>query len=111
MTLLQQIYKKYIQYKFKRDNLNIIENIPALRFDEVVLACIKGGWETDYAYLPFSRDVVNQQNQWQCKLRKGTSTLICQWKHATSGSIRGPKRIVKGLGSEFELGVSPYPSI
>ncbi|WP_195732233.1 hypothetical protein [Glaciecola sp. MH2013] len=98
--------KKYIAYKYKRDDLNIIEAIPIDRFNAIIQKCISEGWEIRPEYYEIER----LEQAWAGKLRKGHSTLHCSWSSETYGAINGPRPIIQSLGNEHDLQSSSLPS-
>ena len=119
MTRLGQIYTKY---KYKRDQLNIIQQIPTQQFQKIIQKYQQDGWELASEYHPadfwvnglvdhgVDHGADHGVDHWKCKLRKGTSTLICEWNNEVEGEISGPQRIIIGLGKEFILSVRTCPT-
>jgi hypothetical protein len=106
MNIITRLGRIYTQYKYKRDKLNIIQQIPTTQFQQIVQKYQQDGWEMSSEYHAADKWL----DHWQCKLRKGTSTLICEWTTVTKGEISGPQRVIIGLGKEFILTVKSAPS-
>jgi hypothetical protein len=105
MSLIRLIKRKHLEYQFKRDKLNIIQEIPTERFEQIIQELIDQGWEMCDEYRNKDAWVL----RWHGSLRKGTSTLKCQWRKDELGSIYGPERIIKSIGSDFGFGIRDMP--
>jgi len=97
MSLFALLGRKLTEFKYQYYGLNIIQEVPAERFHSIISQYIERGWELSGEYNEIDAEVY----QWSCKLRKGTSTLICEWDETIKGNFIGPERIVFGLGQEF----------
>ena len=106
MKLFRPIAEKLTKAKFQRNDWRIIENIAAQDFERIIQTYREKGWEFRDAYQSFNAEL----KKWQCKLRKGNSTLRCEWQAEQKGRIYGPSRPVSGLGKEFNFSVLETPS-
>ncbi len=106
MGLFTNIRRALTASKFQRKDLKIIEAIPTERFATIVFQFKDEGWELTDA--PGDLDV--SCDSWQGKLRKGTSTLTCNWNNDDEGEIVGLTRIIDGIGKDFNLKVQSTPS-
>lgn len=93
--------------RFKKQQLNIIENIPAETFSQILDTYVSKGWEVSHSYGAFSAE----NNKWDAQLRKGTSELQLRWKKAHQGSLFGPDRIVRGVAEEFSQEALAVPTL
>lgn len=91
--------RKYTEYKFKRNDLRIIQQIPAQSFASFLDEHRQKGWEMTDSYQAFNQEADN----WHCKLRKGTSVLECHWRQSQNGSVTGPARIINGLAKGLDM--------
>lgn len=113
MGLLTSFKQKRVTRKFAKHNLNILQNLPFDKLQTILQGLILQGWEVHPDYL----DTSNENNDWECKLRKGTSVLDVTWSASNTesdntkntGSITGLERIIVGLGKEFDTPVSKTP--
>ncbi|MDT0581861.1 MULTISPECIES: hypothetical protein [Alteromonadaceae] len=105
MSLIREMKRKYLEYQFKRDKLNIIQEIPTDRFEYIIQTLIEQGWEIAAEYRHKDAWVL----RWHGELRKGTSILKCKWKKDELGSIYGPERIIKSIGDDFGFGIRTLP--
>lgn len=103
--MLKFLGRKYVESKYRRNNLRVIEDIPAKKFGATLQAYTETGWELTDNYRSFNED----RERWRCKLRKGTSTLKCEWDKRHNGRISGPAYVVDGLGKEFGFAVLESP--
>lgn len=106
MKLFRLLAEKHTESKFRRNGWRIVESLPAADFAHIIETYRDDGWEFSDAYRSFDGAL----DKWRCKLRKGTSTLHCQWTSAQKGRIYGPSRPVGGLGKSFNLPVLNTPS-
>jgi hypothetical protein len=106
MNILTLLGQKYTKYRYKRDKLNIIQQIPTQQLQQIIKKYRLDGWEVAPEY--HANEVC--VDSWQYKLRKGTSVLQCQWSKEMEGQISGPQRIIVGLGEEFCLTVNSAPN-
>lgn len=105
MSLMSSLHKKWVEFKYQYYGLNIIQEVSITRFHSIIDLYIERGWELSGEYYPIDAN----QAQWSCKLRKGTSTLLCHWSETCEGDFIGPERIIYGLGKEFGFTPSPSP--
>jgi hypothetical protein len=99
MSFFTLLVKKLTEFKYRYYGLFIIQQVPDDRFHSIILQYKERGWELSGEY----NRIEDATPQWSCKLRKGTSTLVCEWDEKIEGSFIGPERIVCGLGQEFCL--------
>ena len=117
MPLFSSLARKLVEFKYQYYGLNIIQEVPKNRFHFIIALYVERGWEISGEYFPInsSNDSGNHSSansspsKWSCKLRKGTSTLLCEWCEESDGSFIAPERIVFGLGQEFGLTPSKAP--
>lgn len=109
MALLAFIKHKMLVRRFAKQRLNIIQDLPFERLQKIVKQQIEQGWETYPDYI----NTGDADNNWACKLRKGTSVLELNWQtnkaDKKGGSIIGLERIVKGIGQESDVPVDTTP--
>ena len=106
MGLFSQLKQHYVASSFRRNDLKIIEAIEASTFGRILDDYTEQGWELTDAYGAFDENTP----RWDCKLRKGASTLSCKWRREEEGSISGLTRIVTGLAERYNLTVHDTPS-
>jgi hypothetical protein len=97
MSFFTLLGKRLTEFKYHYYGLFIIQEVGADRFHSIISQYIERGWELSGEY----NEIEDAIPQWSCKLRKGTSTLVCEWDETIQGSFIGPERIVCGLGQEF----------
>lgn len=107
MTLFALLRKKLTEFKYQYYGLNIIQEVSAERFHLIISQYIERGWELSGEYNELGAGL----SHWSCKLRKGTSTLNCEWHETTHGNFIGPQRIVFGLGQEFGFTANKAPQL
>ena len=107
MTLFALIRKKLTEFKYQYYGLNIIQEVSAERFHLIISQYIERGWELSGDY----NELEAGSSQWSCRLRKGTSTLNCEWHEITQGNFIGPQRIIFGLGQEFGFTANTAPQL
>lgn len=107
MNLFALLIKKLTEFKYRYYGLNIIQEVPAERFHLIICQYIDRGWEVSGDYNENGACL----SHWSCKLRKGTSTLNCEWNEKTQGNFIGPQRIIFGLGQEFGLTANEAPQL
>ncbi|AXR08076.1 hypothetical protein [Salinimonas sediminis] len=105
MNPLAKVKHTWVKLKFKRNDLRIIEHIPAATFSQILQQYCAQGWELTDAYRPF-----DEAQRWQGKLRKGTSVLTCIWQPEQAGHIYGLSRIINGMAAQFSLVAKPAPT-
>lgn len=105
MNPLAKVKQAWIKRKFQRNDLRIIEHIPAATFNQIVDQYCTQGWELTDAYRSF-----DSAQRWQGKLRKGTSVLNCTWRPEQAGQIYGLTRIINGMAAQFSLVAKPAPT-
>lgn len=105
MSFFNTIMQRYTARKFKKHDWRIIESIPFLTFEKLIVNYVENGWEIADDYRVLNEDA----KQWQCSLRKGTSILVCSWSAKALGNVVGPARPVEGLGAELGLPVYDQP--
>ena len=103
--MLKFLSRKYVESKYRRNNLRVIEDISAERFRAILQYYVENGWELTDNYGSFNEE----RERWRCKLRKGNSTLECEWDKRYEGRIYGPAKIVNGLGKESGFDVLELP--
>ena len=97
MSFFTLLGKKLTEFKYHYYGLFIIQEVPVERFHSIISLYVERGWELSGEY----NAIEDAISPWSCKLRKGTSTLVCEWDEAIQGNFIGPERIVYGLGQEF----------
>lgn len=97
---------QWVAYRYKRYDLNIIENIRAETFEQIMEHYCSQGWEKADVFRSFDAD----SKKWSCKLRKGHQTLNCLWDRNQAGSISGMSRIIRSMAEQFSLKVNQTPS-
>lgn len=97
--MIKFLVRKLTAFKFKYYELNIIQDIQKERFTEIISNYEAQGWEVAGMHQGTKFD----DDDWNCKLRKGQSTLNCEWSKRSKGRIVGPQRIIAALGKEFAL--------
>lgn len=107
MFFFALLRKKLTEFKYQYYGLNIIQGISAERFHLIISQYIDRGWELSGEYNELETGI----DYWSCKLRKGTSTLSCEWSEMTQGSFIGPERVVFGLGQEFGFTAIKAPQL
>lgn len=105
MNLFALIGRKLTEFKYRYYGLNIIQELPSGQFNEIIEVYKERGWELADPY----QSINPNAEQWKIKLRKGTSTVYCEWNKKVGGSMLGPQRILYGMGNEFGLSVSDKP--
>lgn len=104
MNPFSTIARRYRDWKYRRNDWRIVQDISAQRFTEILQAHLDNGWEITDNYQGFDPAMA----KWHCQLRKGTSCLRCRWQSG-AGHIFGPARILNGLGEDFGLTVFTTP--
>lgn len=107
MSIFALLRKKLTEFKYQYYGLNIIQKVSAERFHLIISQYIDRGWELSGEY----NEIGTGLSHWSCKLRKGTSTLNCEWNETTQGNFVGPQRIVVGLGQEFGFTANKAPQL
>ncbi|MFQ3251458.1 MAG: hypothetical protein ACI9O6_003308 [Glaciecola sp.] len=105
MSLFASLKRKLTEFKYQYYGLNIIQEVPSERFHLIIALYVERGWEMSGDY----REAGIKSSDWNCKLRKGTSTLLCEWDTRNHGTFIGPERIVYGLGKEFGFTANTAP--
>lgn len=99
MGILHKLKRSWIERKFKKNNLGIIQSVSKDTFHGIIDVLHSRGWEVSFDY--FGPD--GWSDKGSCKVRKGVSVLDFSWSSDSKGSITGMNRIVAGLANEFEL--------
>lgn len=99
MSLLHTIQRKMLENKFKRQHLNIIEDIPETQLNDIRTHFIQQGWELT-EQKQSKRALINIQS-WI--LRKGNSKLEFTYNSSEHGSICGLDRILKDIAKHQGL--------
>jgi hypothetical protein len=105
--MLTHLRRRFIASRFKRRDLNIIENIPIALAISIVDDYMEEGWELGREY----DSVSSLQFHGRCNIQRGQSTL--EFKHNNQGlcSIVGPARIVRAIASQYDLVALLSPSL
>lgn len=109
MRLLELIKRKLVERHFTAKQFHIMHELSKQDLVSIMQKLKQDGWEEDNIYGSVDID----RAHWQTKLRKGTSTLHFEMGNkdnsAVTGTLFGPRRIVLGIGSEFNLPVDALP--
>lgn len=99
MNILKKLSQKLREYRFRRNGLTIVQDIPKDLFMGILQCYIDDGWEL--------ADDFYSSKAWpdsgNCKIRKGHSTLVFAWDLEFQGSITGLERIINSLAHKYEL--------
>lgn len=107
--MIKSLSKKLTAFKFKYYELNIIQDIPNDKFNQIITRYKADGWEVSGAYHGQDSLVNPDSSKWECKLRKGQSALNCEWSSVSMGKVIGPQRIIVALGKTYDLVVLTSP--
>jgi hypothetical protein len=105
MSLFALLGQKLTEFKYQYYGLNIIQEVSEERFHQIISQYVGRGWELSGEYNELESGI----SLWSCKLRKGTSTLRCEWDEAIKGNFIGPERIIFGLGKEYGFTANKAP--
>jgi hypothetical protein len=104
--MLTHLRQRFIASRFKRRDLNIIENVSIALAMEIVDKYMEEGWALSREYDSAS----SLQFHGKCNIQRGQSTLA--FEHNSQGlcSIVGPARIVRAIASQYDLVALLSPS-
>ncbi|GGW83721.1 hypothetical protein [Alteromonas halophila] len=104
--MFKALARKYVELKYRRNNWRIIENLSAEQFAVVLRNYREDGWELTNTYRAFDASLPD----WKGKLRKGTSTLDCQWNASGKGRIIGQAQVMGGVADKLGVSVHTAPT-
>jgi hypothetical protein len=104
--MLTHLRQRFIASRFKRRDLNIIENVSIALAMEIVDKYMEEGWALSREYDSAS----SLQFHGKCNIQRGQSTLA--FEHNSQGlcSIVGPARIVRAIAARYDLVALLSPS-
>ena len=102
MPLLVRMSRALWKLRFHLLRLATIKDIPTDAFETAVRQLQEAGWRKVREYDGFDAWI----DYGRVVLRRGRSTLKCEWDNYTEGSIEGPRRIVEELGRELGFAVT-----
>lgn len=105
MSLFKRWRQARTRARYQRLDLRIIEGIPTAMFSQILDDYTAQGWEVSEARGEFAP----HGKFWQGKIRKGYSTLECEWHALGLGRITGPARIIQGLAVQRQMTAARYP--
>lgn len=104
--MLANLRRRFIANRFKRRDLNIIENISIALAMEILDKYMQEGWALSREYDSAS----SLQFHGKCNVQRGQSTLAFEQNHRGLCSIVGPARIVRAIASQYDLVALLSPS-
>lgn len=99
MGWLTAIGRKMTAARFRRKHLQIIQKIQADYINTIIDELVEEGWEVADQYDTTSS--LNQQGE--CIIRRGQSTLTFTLDLKVQGEIVGPARIISSLAKQYKL--------
>ena len=99
MGLFTGFKKAKLEKKFRKNEWVIIQSIPFLQLEQLIVEHVESGGEIEDDYERLKPDT----KKWECELRKGTSILTCIWMAQHQGLIYGPERVLSGLAEKLNL--------
>ncbi len=105
MNIFRKLRQKKIENRFKRKNLNIIQNVLNDVITHILSDYINEGWELGREYEDASALIIYKK----CEIRRGQSTIVFRLNDDATGSIVGPQRIIRAIAQRYALEASASP--
>jgi hypothetical protein len=102
MPWFARILRWLAKLKFRLLHRATIKDIAGARFKGLVAVLARDGWRARAAYTGFDAGI-----DYDCvRLRRGFTSLKCEWDNWSEWSIEGPRRVIEAIAAENELKVT-----